>query len=249
MESLRVLRNTQVIILGVCIAAATIVSSVILSQGFLRIMKMTKEQITVTGSANKQIISDYIVWRAVFTVRDPDMGKAYKRLSADLDKVKGYLLAHGVKEQELTIPQVAIEQLYKKDPRGNDTNELLDYRLSQIVEVRSENLPQITQVSRSITELIDQGVKLNSGAPEYLYRRLDDLKIEMLALATENAKLRAENMAKATGNRIGPIRSARMGVFQITPVTSNDVSDYGVNDTTSLEKKVTSVVTASFAIE
>lgn len=249
MESLRVLRNTQVIILGVCIAAATIVSSVILSQGFLRIMKMTKEQITVTGSANKQIISDYIVWRAVFTVRDPDMGKAYKRLSADLDKVKGYLLAHGVKEQELTIPQVAIEQLYKKDPRGNDTNELLDYRLSQIVEVRSENLPQITQVSRSITELIDQGVQLNSGAPEYLYRRLDDLKIEMLALATENAKLRAENMAKATGNRIGPIRSARMGVFQITPVTSNDVSDYGVNDTTSLEKKVTAVVTASFAIE
>ncbi len=249
MESLRVLRNTQVIILGVCIAAATIVSSVILSKGFLKIMKITREQITVTGSANKQIISDYIVWRAAFTVRDPDMGKAYKRLSADLDKVKNYLLAHGVKEQELTIPQVAIEQLYKKDSRGNDTNELLDYRLSQIVEVRSENLPQITKVSRSITELIDQGVQLNSGAPEYLYRRLDDLKIEMLALATENAKLRAENMAKATGNRIGPIRSARMGVFQITPVTSNEVSDYGVNDTSSLEKKVTAVVTASFAIE
>ena len=54
---------------------------------------------------------------------------------------------------------------------------------------------------------------------------------------------------KATGNKIGAIRSAKMGVFQITPVTSTDVSDWGVNDTTSLDKKVMAVVTVSFAIE
>ena len=71
----------------------------------------------------------------------------------------------------------------------------------------------------------------------------------MLARATENAKQRAENMAKATGNKIGVIRSARMGVLQITPGTSTDVSDMGINDTSSLDKKVTAVVTASFAIE
>jgi hypothetical protein len=61
MDGLRILRNTQVVILGVCIAAATIVASVILSQGFIRVIKMTREQITVTGSANKQIVSDYVV--------------------------------------------------------------------------------------------------------------------------------------------------------------------------------------------
>jgi hypothetical protein len=61
--------------------------------------------------------------------------------------------------------------------------------------------------------------------------------------------LRAENMVKATGNKIGSIRSAKMGVFQITPITSTDVSDWGVNDTSSLEKKVMAVVSASFAIE
>lgn len=71
----------------------------------------------------------------------------------------------------------------------------------------------------------------------------------MLAKATENAKQRAENMARATGNKIGFMRSAKMGVFQITPVTSTDVSDWGTNDTSSLDKKVMSVVTVSFAIE
>ena len=249
MDGLRVLRNTQVVILGVCIAAATIVASVILSQGFIRVIKMTREQITVTGSANKQIISDYVVWQASVTVRDPDLAKGYKRLAADLDKVKKYLLAKGVPEQELIIPQVNTEQLYKKDEHGNDTNEFMDNRLTQLVEVRSEDVSKITQVSREVTELIDQGVQLNSGAPEYLYRKLDELKLEMLARATENAKQRAENMAKATGNKIGVIRSARMGVLQITPSTSTDVSDMGINDTSSLDKKVTAVVTASFAIE
>ena len=51
MDRLRVLRNTQVIILGVCIAIATIGSSVILSQAFIKIQKATHEVITVTGSA------------------------------------------------------------------------------------------------------------------------------------------------------------------------------------------------------
>ncbi len=60
----------------------------------------------------------------------------------------------------------------------------------------------------------------------------------MLAKATANAKLRAENMIKASENKIGFLRSAKMGVFQITPITSTDVSDYGYNDTSSLDKKV-----------
>jgi hypothetical protein len=249
MDGLRVLRNTQVVILGACIAVATIVASVILSQGFIHIIKMTREQITVTGSANKQITSDYVVWRASFTVRDPDLAKGYKRLAADLDRVKKYLIGKGIAENELIVPQGNTEQLYKKDEHGNDTNAIMDNRLTQFVEVRSEDVSKITQVSREATELIDQGVQLNSGAPEYLYRKLDELKLKMLARATENAKQRAENMAKATGNRIGGIRSARMGVFQITPINSNEVSDYGVNDTSSLDKKVTAVVTASFAIQ
>jgi hypothetical protein len=56
-------------------------------------------------------------------------------------------------------------------------------------------------------------------------------------------------MIKASENKIGFLRSAKMGVFQITPITSTDVSDYGYNDTSSLDKKVMAVVSASFAIE
>jgi hypothetical protein len=249
MEEKGILRNSQIIVLGVCIAAATIVSSVILSQGFLKVTKFVKEQISVTGSAQKNIKSDYIVWTASFTRNQADLASAYKGLEEDLKKIKQYLASKGIAEEEMISSQIATDRIYKKNEKGNDTNEIEGYRLSQWLEVRSADVDKVTRISRESTELINEGIEFVSNSPEYFYTRLDELKIEMLGKATENAKQRAENMVKATGNKIGFMRSARMGVFQITPVNSTEVSDWGVNDTTSMDKKVTAVVTASFGIE
>jgi len=249
MKGGRILRNSQIIILGICIAVATIASSVILSSGFLKVMKFTREQISVTGSAQRQILSDYAVWASSIVRREADLKAAYAALSDDLAKARQYLLGEGVTESELVVNQITTETVYKKNEKGNDTNDIEGYRLSQGLEVRSGDVDKVTALSRRSTVLIDQGVQFESYAPEYFYTKLDELKLEMLAKATENAKLRAENMAKATGNKVGFMRSARMGVFQITPVTSTEVSDWGMNDTSSREKKVTAVVTVSFAIE
>ena len=249
MEGGNFFKNSQIIVLGICIAVATIVSSIILSGGILKVMKFTREQISVTGSATKEIRSDYIVWKGEFSRREMDLKTAYTNLKGDLDKVKAYLGSKGVKDDELTICQVATDTVYKKNEKGNDTNDIQGYRLSQGIEIKSGDVARIDTVAREVTELIDQGIEFTSPAPEYFYTKLDELKVEMLAKATENAKQRAESMVRATGNRIGFMRSARMGVFQITPVTSTDVSDWGVNDTSSLDKKVMAVVTVSFAIE
>ncbi|HEC69359.1 MAG TPA: SIMPL domain-containing protein [Candidatus Omnitrophica bacterium] len=249
MRGLGELKNIQIIILGLCIAFATIVSTVILSKGLLKIKKFTGEVIKVTGSAEKKIISDYIVWNAEFSRRAPDLKTAYTKLQEDLKKVKEYLASKGVKEDELEILPVNTKILYKKNEKGYDTNEIEGYLLSQGIEIKSYDVKKIDEVSRSSTELINQDIQFISEAPQYFYTKLAQLKVEMLAKATENAKQRAISMAKSTGNKIGVIRSARMGVFQITPPTSTDVSWYGENDTSSLEKKVMAVVAATFSIE
>ncbi len=243
------LKNTQIIILGLCIAAATIVSSVIFSKGFLSVTKFMREQITVTGSAQKDIKSDYAVWSGSFARRELTMAEAFQKLSEDLTKVKKYLTDQEVAEGDIIVNQIETETIYKKNEKGNDTNTIEGYRLKQSVELRSKDVDKIARISREATGLINQGIEFCSGSPEYFYTKLDELKVEMLAKATENAKLRAENMVKATGNRIGFMRSARMGVFQITPVNSTEISDWGMNDTSALDKKVTAVVNASFSIE
>jgi hypothetical protein len=117
------------------------------------------------------------------------------------------------------------------------------------VEIRSTDVDGITRISREATELINQGIALESMAPEYLYTKIQEAKVEMLAAAARDAKLRAEQIAEATESEIGAVRAARMGVLQITPAYSVEVSDYGINDTSSLEKDITAVVSMEFEID
>ncbi len=249
MEKRGMFKDSQIIILGLCIAAATIVSSLILSKGVLKVMKFSQQVINVTGAAQKNITSDYIVWVSWITRREADLPTAYKNLKEDLDTVLTYLESKGIRKEEIITSQITTSKIFKKTTDGKETNDVEAYELSQNIEIRSVDVAKIDLISRESTELINQNIVFMSGAPSYFYTKLDDLKIEMLAKATENAKQRAESMVKATSNKIGFMRSAKMGVFQITPVTSTDVSDYGYNDTSALEKKVMAVVSASFAIE
>ena len=249
MENQSFLKNSQIVILGLCIAAATVAASVIMSRGFLKVMQFTRQQMTVTGSAQQEIRSDLAVWTSSFSRRAGATADAYRKLKEDLDKVRKYFAAKGVNEREITDYQVSIMPVYRKNERGNDTSDIQCYDLTQSIQVKSKDVDLVTRVSMESTDLIDQGIEFSSGAPEYYYTKLDELKVEMLARAAQNARQRAERMAGAAGNKIGLMRSAKMGVFQITPVNSTEVSDWGVNDSSSLEKKVTAVVNVSFAIE
>ena len=90
---------------------------------------------------------------------------------------------------------------------------------------------------------------IESAAPSYIYTKLADLKIAMLADATKDATTRAQQIAGNSGSKLGPILDARMGVMQINPAHSYETSDSGRNDTSSFEKEITAVVSARFALE
>lgn len=199
MEINRFPKNSQIIILGVCLATATVAASVIISQAMIKIIKFSNEVINVTGSAEKKINSDYTVWRSGFSRRDPQMTVAFKKLQEDLKGVNAYLGAKGIRPEEIIVSQIDTKVLYKKNQKGNDTNEIEAYFLSQGLEVRSHDVAGVTIVSRESTELINQGIEFISYAPEYFYQKL--------AEATKDAKKRAEQMA-ASGqpHRRHPLR-------------------------------------------
>lgn len=235
--------------LGLWIALGLIAASVILASGASKVVRFGREVITVTGSAQRELRSDFIVWRCSFSRRSPDLQEAYSRLLEDLSKVKGYLEQQGIGEEQMIVSAVNTQVIYRRGEGYAETNQVEGYRLEQTIEIRSGEVDPIAEISRKSSELIQEGVEFHSSAPQYFYTRLEDLKVEMLARATENAKERAIQMTQATGNRIGPIRSAKMGVFQITPVNSTEISGYGMNDTSSLDKKITAVVHVTFAIK
>ena len=90
---------------------------------------------------------------------------------------------------------------------------------------------------------------LSLRQPEYFYSNLAELKIDLLKEATLDAKQRATSMLSATGANVGKVKQMKMGVFQITPPDSTDVSDYGMNDTSSIDKKITAVTNIVFNVK
>lgn len=57
------------------------------------------------------------------------------------------------------------------------------------------------------------GDAITINSPVYLYSKIEDLKLNLLAKATENAKSRAQTLASAGGAKLGNIMSATQGVF------------------------------------
>lgn len=233
---------------GTALAVGLIISSLILGWAY-KATKKGDEAITVTGSAKRRIVSDLVVWSAGVSVQAPQLSDSYKQLSDNIPRIKQYLLSKGIPEDQMTVSAITTTTIKKRDADGNETSEITGYTLSQRVEVKSADVGKISQVAREATELINQGILIESSAPQYYYTKIGDLKIEMLGEAAKDAKERAERIASSTGNSIGSVRSAKMGVMQITAADSTDVSDYGVYDTSTVEKDMTAVVNVSFAVD
>ncbi len=233
---------------GFAIALAMVISALIFGW-FYSSAKRGDEAITVTGSAKRRITSDLVVWGAGVSAQSPQLGDAYRQLADNIPRIKQYLLQKGIAEDQMTVSAISSQTLKRRDSEGNETGEITGYALSQQIEVRSGDVQKIAQIAREATELINQGILIESKSPQYYYTKIGDLKIEMLGEAAKDAKERAERIAQSTGNSIGSVRSAKMGVLQITAADSTEVSDYGMYDTSTIEKDMTAVVNVSFAVD
>ena len=78
---------------------------------------------------------------------------------------------------------------------------------------------------------------------------MSDIKRELLAEATKDARKRAEEIAANSEATIDKINSARSGVFQITEPYSTEVSDYGIYSTSTRIKDITVTVHVSFTLK
>lgn len=234
------------IVIALILGGSFLGAAAVATKGFVDVKG--NSSITVTGSAKKQIKSDLIVWRGSFSAQTPTMAEAYTKLKGDLEKAKAYLIKQGIKENEMVISSINTMPINEITMNGSYTNNVIAYRMDQYIEISSSDVDGITKISREATELINQGVEFQSQPPQYFYTKIADMKVKMLAEATKDSKARAEQIALNTGSKIGPLQSAKMGVFQITALYSNDVVDGGYNDTSSIEKEITAVVSCSFQL-
>jgi len=229
------------------LSLSLVVSSAIATRG-LKEIRRADDVLVVTGSAKQEITSDYVIWRLSISSQQPDAQSAYQDLIKQPERLRSYLNSQQVPDEASTLSAIESYGIPEIDFNGRETGQILAYRLTQRFEIRSHDVEKYTNLSRTSSELIAEGLNITSESPQYLYTQLDKLRVEMVAAATKDAKARAEAIAQSTDTEVGTVRAAKTGVFQITSRNSTDVSDYGIYDTSSVDKDITAVVSVTFSI-
>lgn len=241
------------VILGLSLIAATFV----VANAFYKV-KSLSNVVSVTGSAEKLVVSDTAKWSSSFSrvVDTYGLKEGSIQMERDLQVVKTYFAEKGITEKEMTIRpattnsncQSSNDIIY--DREGQRCSKIIGYTLTQSILIQSGDVAKITKLAQeSVGFLISKGLVFNSQNVEYYFNKLNDLRMEMVAEATANAKERAIKIAESTGGEIGKLQSASLGVFQVSAPNSTEISDYGVFDNSSIDKKISATVRASFVLE
>lgn len=233
----------QIIILALILAVGLVLSMNVIAG------VIPGEGITVTGSASKTVQSDNGSLCFNIVSRQKNKKLAYEAVQNQIPVVKNYLKSKGFEDKDIEIKTTNGYNTYRMLPNGNTSNEVEYYNLYQPIVVKSKDVEKIKNISVDIISLMNKGINIDVNNPEYYYSKISELKVELLHEATIDAKQRASAMLKATHNRTGKIQSVKMGVFQITSPESTDVSDSGIYNTDSIEKKVTAVANVVFKIK
>ncbi len=241
------MKNNHLILPSIVLGLSAILSVLILS-GTFRKIKSTDQTINVTGSAKKLIISDLAVLRGNLNAEAATAKEAYQKLQQQKPTLIAYLAKNGFAEKDIDFKTTNSYANYYYNNNGMQTG-VRSYTISQMIEIQSNNVEKIKSLSIDITSLVESGVEFNVNPPEYYYTKISDIKIDIQAEAAKDAMIRGKRIAEATGRTLGALKSARMGVLQITPENSNVTSDYGINDVSSIRKEITAVVNANFEID
>ena len=232
------MKNSNIIIaaiIGVCFMLAFVFAG-----RYIYLSKQPSKTISVVGLSEKDFVSDLIVWHLSYDVQKMDQKDAYNDLKRKTEIVTKFLLDNGIKQSEMVFEPVNSEKEYNYyyDKEAERSFQVFaGYRLSQKIKIESSEIEKVEEVYRGISVLLDQDIDISSGSPSYYYTKLADLKIEMLANASEDARNRAETIASNAGSRLGDLVVANMGVFQITAPNS-DEEDYSWGGTFNTSSKI-----------
>jgi uncharacterized protein len=233
---------------GLALAAGLVFTALVFANAWTRIAE--SQVINVTGSARKNVRSDLVVWSASFSADAPTLAEAQEKLRADHAKVAAFFSTRGI--TGLAASPVQIRDITARQKNEDDdtvVNVRVGYRLTQSIEVHSEEVDRLPRLAGESGELLQQGVAFMSGGFSFIYTKAGEAKVEMMAEATRDARSRAEQIATQGNRRIKELRNAKMGVVQINPLYSSHTSWEGNNDTTSLEKTIIATVTTTFAMK
>jgi hypothetical protein len=184
------MKTRHALILGVSFAVGTFLLGI-----FFYSARVRDDTISVVGAATERLESDVVKWRITLSrsVEPEVLSNGYRQVHDDLELVTTMLARKGIKPDEITVQPASVRQRHNRD--GN----LIGYEINQGVFVISSDIDAVENLALNPAEMTDKGVIIQASKLEYLYSKLDEMKLQMLAAATENARRRAEEITANSG--------------------------------------------------
>ena len=243
------------------IGIAIVVTAFVLGTAFKK-RNEHLDSISVIGLGTKDFVSDEILWSGSFTTKSYDIKEAYNKMIADQKIVSNFFLGKGFKSSEFSFGAVQFNKKFREVRIENAENQyntkyeqVFDgYEASQTITFSAKKNPdlmkRIEAVSGKTSELINSGIELSSNSIQYTYSDLSSLKQSLIENATKDAYERAEKIVKTADGDLGKLKTASMGVFQITGQGSTEDDSYGGNnDTFSKNKTARITVRLEYELE
>ncbi len=243
------------------ISLAIILTAWILGSAFKK-RNENLDTISVIGLGTKDFVSDEILWSGSFTTSSLDIKTAYTKIVTDQKIVTNFFINKGFNTNEFSFGAVNFQKKFKEirkeNPNNSDLNQIEQvfdgYEATQTIIFSAKKNPEmmkkIEAVSNKTSELINSGIELSSNSIQYTYSNLPSLKQSLIEKATKDASERANKIVNTADGKIGKLKNASMGVFQITGQGSTEEDSYGgINDTYSKNKTARITVRLEYELE
>jgi uncharacterized protein len=208
--------------------------------------KHTADTISITASARKPIGSNLVQWSLNVDGKAATPVDAAHRARRAGTALVAFLRGAGIRADAISPRVVQSDEIVT---RVNKRLTRTTYVVSQSFEVSTQDIDTVQNAAARVGTLLEQGLAVSAQPLAFVSTDLEEAKLQALSAATAEARRRADILVKGLGGKLGRMRASSLGVYQITPRNSTEVSDYGISDTSSRLKDVTAVVSATFAVK
>lgn len=198
------------------ISVAIIICSLILAGGMKNIMK-NQRTVSVRGLSEREVDADLGVWKLSFSLGGDDLSKLKNEIIQKNLVVIEYLNQHGLDENDYSVlaPEIndTTVNIYIDSSRRG-----FNYIAKQSILIRTNKVQAVKNASSDTLDLMGKGISVTSdydNKVQYYFNGLNEIKPEMIAEATENARKAAEQFAHDSGSKVGKIQNASQGLFSI----------------------------------
>lgn len=208
-------RTTAAAVFGLSVAAGLALGGWFVGNGLLK-ARSSDRYVTVKGFAEREMPADLAIWPVVYAVTADDLASLQGRLADSAAKVVRFLGTQGFSPAEISASAPRVTDREAQDMRAGSAR--ARYAAEATVTLRTARIDAARATMERSGELVKQGVALIRSYEyntQYLYTKLDEIKPEMIAAATKDARAAAQQFAADSGSAVGAIRNAQQGFFSI----------------------------------